>query len=153
MNPEWWETGGAPGAAPQALAFTCTQCGNCCSGPEGFVVVSDEETAALAGRLGLAVGEFVFRYTRATSRGRSLRDVPTRYGLDCVFLDRRSSPGRAMCSVYEVRPAQCRTWPYWRSTLASPEAWARAKAICPGIGQGQPPTLHQVRVCRDEVDA
>ncbi len=30
------------------LAFTCTQCGKCCTGDPGFVWVTDEEIAALA---------------------------------------------------------------------------------------------------------
>ena len=32
----------------QGLRFTCSQCGNCCSGGPGFVWVSDEEIAKLA---------------------------------------------------------------------------------------------------------
>jgi uncharacterized protein len=147
---DWWDTG--HDRAAQDLAFTCTMCGNCCTGPEGFVVVSDQECHALARRLGITPGEFVFRHTRMNPRGRSLRDVVTRHGHDCVFLDRTAVPGRAVCGVYEDRPAQCRSWPYWPSNLASPEAWRRARAICPGIGAGTPPTLHQVRVSRDAAD-
>jgi uncharacterized protein len=145
---EWWEQ---PGAGDD-LRFRCTQCGNCCSGPEGFVVVSDAEVGALASALGIGVGEFVFTYTRMTTRGRSLRDVEGRHGRDCVFLDRRSAPGRALCRVYEARPTQCRTWPYWRSNLESEAAWRRARAVCPGIGRGVAPPLVQVRVLRDAVE-
>ena len=39
--------------------------------------------------------------------------------------------------VYPVRPAQCRTWPFWESNVESPEAWERTKAVCPGSGRGQ----------------
>jgi len=32
------------------LSFSCTQCGNCCSGPEGYVWVDEEELVQIAGR-------------------------------------------------------------------------------------------------------
>ncbi|MCC6950245.1 MAG: YkgJ family cysteine cluster protein [Phycisphaerales bacterium] len=145
---EWWET---PAGADQ-MRFRCTMCGSCCSGPEGYVVVSEAEIDAMAAAIGVESGEFVFRYTHLTSRGRSLRDVQTARGHDCVFLDRTSSPGRALCRAYQARPAQCRTWPFWPSILASEDSWRRAKAVCPGMGKGPPVPLQQVRVLRDEVD-
>ena len=41
------------------------------------------------------------------------------------------------CTVYRVRPAQCRTWPFWESNLATPEDWQRTTEICPGSGEGE----------------
>ena len=40
------------------------------------------------------------------------------------------------CTVYPVRPRQCRTWPFWASNVASRAAWERTKKSCPGAGQG-----------------
>src|ERR1051326_5807999 len=82
------------------LSFSCTMCGNCCTGPEGYVVVSDAEAAALAARLGLSVEDFLSRYTHKTSHGRSLKEHRTEFGLDCIFLDRSKVPGKAVCGVY-----------------------------------------------------
>lgn len=147
---EWFADPSSPGLS--TLAFTCTMCGNCCTGPDGYVIVTDDEIEALAARLRVPRGEFVLRFTRATSRGRSLADRPTRFGNDCVFLDRQSIPGKALCAVYGDRPAQCRTWPFWPRNLASPEAWRAAGAICPGLNRGDPRPLVQVRVLRDAVD-
>ena len=59
----------------------------------------------------------------------SLREIANG---DCTFLDGRTR----RCTIYPVRPAQCRTWPFWNSNLESPEAWDRAKSVCPGMGQG-----------------
>jgi len=131
------------------LRFSCTLCGNCCSGPEGYVLVSDKEVAALAERLDLPIETFLSRFTHKTSEGRSLIEKRTDRGLDCVFLDRDKIPGKAVCSVYEDRPAQCRTWPFWPSVVKSRQTWERAKKTCPGIDQGRKYDLVQIRIQRD----
>jgi len=134
------------------LRFGCTMCGNCCSGPEGYVLVSDEEASALAARLKLSVAAFLKTYTHTTSEGRSLTEKTSAGGLDCVFLDREKIPGKAVCGVYEDRPKQCRTWPFWSSVIKSRATWERAKKVCPGIDQGKKHSLVQIRVARGEIE-
>lgn len=134
------------------LRFQCTMCGNCCSGPEGYVLFTDEEAAAMAARLGLSADEFLKKYTRKTPAGRSLREVPSPFGLDCVFLDRKTIPGKAICSVYEDRPMQCRTWPFWPSLVQSRRNWTAAKRTCPGIDRGKLIPPERIRILRDTVD-
>ena len=124
-------------------------CGNCCTGPEGYVLVSDDEAAALAARLGLETAVFLERYTHTTREGRSLIETRSEIGFDCVFLDRMKVPGKAVCGVYEDRPLQCRTWPFWPSVVASRASWERAKRTCPGIDKGRAYTVQQVRILRD----
>lgn len=142
---EWFDDAGG-------LRFGCTLCGNCCTGAPGYVLVSDDEAAALARRLGLTVGDFLDRYTRTTSAGRSLTEVRTAHGLDCVFLDRARIPGKAVCGVYEDRPIQCRTWPFWPSLLRSRRAWQAAKRTCPGMDTGAFVPIERIRVLRDACD-
>ena len=84
-----------------------------------------------------------------TSEGRSLKEKKSEKGLDCEFLDREKIPGKAVCGVYEDRPAQCRTWPFWPSVIKSKQTWERAKRVCPGIDKGKKYTLVQIRVQRD----
>ena len=127
-------------------------CGNCCTGPEGYVLISDDEAPALAAHLELSVEDFLAEYTRLTTAGRSLTERRTASGLDCVFLDRESVPGKAVCAVYERRPAQCRSWPFWRSNLASEAAWRRASRACPGMNAGALTEPQQIRVLRRTVD-
>ena len=125
----WYEAG---------LCFTCTRCGNCCSGFSGTVSVNDDEIAALADRLELGVDEFRQQYARVLSDGSiSLREKPN---YDCVFYD--SSQG---CTVYEDRPRQCRTWPFWQHVLASPATWENESRDCPGMNRGDHFDLVRIR--------
>ncbi len=111
------------------LHFTCTQCGKCCTGEPGFVWVDEEEIQKLAAYRKEPVHEFIGLYTKR-SRGRvTLRE---KVNGDCVFYDDKRG-----CTVYPVRPKQCRTWPFWESNLDTPEDWAKTEAICPGSGEGE----------------
>lgn len=111
------------------LRFTCTRCGHCCTGDPGYVWVDDNDLAAIAQQRGETIEEVTTRYTRLTDRGRSLREQSNG---DCVFYDRKQG-----CTVYEARPPQCRSWPFWESNVATPVAWQRTCDICPGSGQGE----------------
>ena len=113
------------------LAFECTQCGQCCSGPApGYVWVASAEIEALASFLVLSVPDFAGRYVRQSAA----KSLIEKDNADCVFL-RRLEDGSKRCTVYEARPIQCRTWPFWASNLANPDAWAAAGSRCPGINR------------------
>ena len=95
---------------------------------------------------------FHAEYTRETVLGRSLAEKPSAFGNDCIFLDRQAVPGRAVCALYEARPTQCRTWPFWKSNLASPRHWDRASRGCPGMDNGPLTPPETVRLTRDRLD-
>lgn len=120
--------GEQPWYAP-GLRFRCTQCGNCCSGAPGYVWVTEADIAAIAEYLAVPRGEVRLLHTRPVGGRISLTEFANG---DCTFLD----PATHRCRIYPVRPEQCRTWPFWRSNVASPEAWARTGETCPGAGQG-----------------
>ncbi len=120
----WYHTG---------LRFSCTQCGNCCSGAPGYVWLTIAEATQIAASLGLEPSEFTRRYTRRLGQRLSL--LEKRDG-DCVFLI-RPQPGRTACQIHTVRPVQCRTWPFWKSNIKTEEAWNKAGQGCPGINQRQ----------------
>ncbi|HEY2909544.1 MAG TPA: YkgJ family cysteine cluster protein [Gemmataceae bacterium] len=111
------------------LNFTCTRCGKCCTGEPGFVWVTDEELEAIARFRQEPVAEVTQLYTRRSKGRRTLREKANG---DCVFFDREQG-----CTIYPVRPPQCRTWPFWDSNLDSPESWERTESVCPGSGQGE----------------
>lgn len=133
----------------EGLRFECTLCGNCCSGPPGYVLVTDEEARAIAARLGLSVAAFLREYTRQTPQGRSLTERQTEAGMDCVFLDRATMPGKAVCSLYEQRPLQCRTFPWWPENLRDRRGWERLGRVCEGVNRGPTVSIVEIRVQRD----
>jgi Fe-S-cluster containining protein len=139
-QPEWYAEG---------LRFTCTQCGNCCTGPTGFVWVTDEEIADLATALSISDEDFRSQYTRTVHGRISLNERPSQFGLDCVFLDRSRTDGRAICRVYADRPLQCRTFPFWHENLTSPRDWQRTGRTCPGLNTGRLVPIEEIRIRRD----
>jgi uncharacterized protein len=112
------------------LRFKCTGCGDCCTGAPGYVWVNQAEIDALATRLGMAVEDFERKYVRDVGVRRTLKELKN---YDCVFLDAKTRK----CTVYEDRPRQCRTWPFWNSNLKSPETWQQTCEVCPGSGHGK----------------
>ncbi len=139
---EWYDKG---------LRFSCTQCGNCCTGPPGTVWFTDEEAVTMAAALGITSAEFHKRYAHKVDGRWSLTERRAAAGYDCVFLDRTSAPGRALCSIYTARPTQCRTWPFWPENLTSKKVWDQVKrrTPCPGMDQGTLVPLEQVRVMKN----
>lgn len=129
MTDRWYANG---------LRFECTQCGDCCTGSPGFVWVNQEEIVALAKAAGIDdVDEFERLYVRKVGIRKSLREFPNG---DCVFFD----SDRRRCQVYEVRPRQCRTWPFWESNLKDEEAWQLTCEVCPGSGNGRLYSIEEI---------
>ncbi len=120
------------------MSFSCTRCGDCCTGVPGYVWVEPTEIGALAKHLGLSVDSFGERYLRKVGRRYSLIEKP---GGDCVFFDKG-------CSVYPARPTQCRTFPFWRSNLKSERVWDEIADECPGIGQGKLFPVEEIEVLK-----
>jgi len=126
----------------------CTGCGVCCSG-KGRVWLSERDIVTLAEALELSPHELVERSVERVEGRWALREDPQTG--DCSFLkDRR-------CQVYEGRPRQCRTFPWWPSTLKSPDRWAEVGRVCEGVdAEGAPlvpliqieERLHEERVGR-----
>ncbi len=130
----------------QGLAFQCTQCGNCCSGPSsGYVWVDDSEIEALAQEMEMAddLDGFERRFIRQVGARKSLVEYSDG---DCIFLD----PNSRGCIVYESRPIQCRTWPFWNRNLESTESWSKAAEGCPGCNRGELIPLEAIEHARHQ---
>ena len=132
-NEPWYKDG---------LKFECTQCGDCCTGAPGFVWVSMEEIANLAELVGESITDFEAKFVRNVGSKKSLTEYDNG---DCVFFEDRK------CSVYEARPKQCRTWPFWDSNLKSKRHWEATCNICPGSGQGKLHDIEHIESQRKQV--
>ncbi len=131
MKP-WWADG---------LRFACQGSGRCCvsRGAYGYVYLTLADRRRLATALGLPTRRFTQLHCRKTDGYFHLRDD----GPDCRFLvDHR-------CSVYEDRPTQCRTWPFWPENMPA-RAWTAIAAFCPGVGQGRVVPASRIEAMLDE---
>jgi Fe-S-cluster containining protein len=117
------------------LRFGCTRCRQCCTGEPGYVWLTRVEMDRIATFLDMALEEFSRRYCRRVFLSISLRE---RENGDCVLL------GPDGCSVYPVRPSQCRTFPFWKSNLGSRRRWEAAGQRCPGVDRGRLYTVDEI---------
>lgn len=118
----WWSEG---------VKFQCQGSGQCCisRGEYGFVFMSKKDRSRMAKVLGLKTAEFTKKYCDNTKGAFHLKEDPARP--ECMFLEKNR------CTVYEGRPTQCRTWPFWPDTM-SPKAWTKeVSSYCPGVGKGK----------------
>lgn len=120
------------------LRFECTQCGDCCTGEPGYVWVNKAEMEAIAARLNLPLDEFKAKYVHQVGVRYSLKE---RKNGDCLLLDEKTRK----CTVYEDRPRQCKTWPFWESNVRTPATWAETCEACPGCNRGELVPLEGIR--------
>lgn len=124
----WWKDG---------IRFECQGSGRCCVSRDGYgyVYVTLEDRRRFADYFKMTVKEFTKEYCEKDDGIWKIRDFTSA----CRFLkDNR-------CSVYEARPTQCRTWPFWPETLQA-RAWNdEVAAYCPGVGKGRVWTEAEIR--------
>ena len=95
-----------------------------------------EDRKRMAKSLDLSLKEFTARYCHKTDGFWALADNPA--GGDCIFLKNKR------CSVYEGRPTQCRTWPFWPEVLNARSWKKNVASFCPGVGKGRTHTLAEI---------
>lgn len=87
--------------------------------------VTAAEAAAIALHLGTSVAAFYSRFVQPD--GERLKDG---LGNRCVFLQDGAPAG---CSIYLVRPAKCRSFPFWPELRDDPALLALVQRTCPGL--------------------
>ena len=92
--------------------------------------VNDKEVEAMATVLDITVHEFRQLYLDRVMGRYTLKEDPKTY--DCVFLQGK------LCSVYQARPTQCRTFPWWPGVVESEESWKSTALSCEGINDEAP---------------
>lgn len=109
------------------LRFSCLQCGHCCTGEPGTIYVSSQEIERISFFLDVSIHTLI-RQTLLPYR--DSYTIKERRNGACLFYEQG-------CTIYSVRPSQCRSFPFWRTILRSPYAWKQTAKACPGIGQGR----------------
>ena len=121
----------------EGLRFKCTECGKCCTGSSGYVWVTEEEICSMAMVLNIPPDLFKRKYTRSSGNRTALIEKKALNGdYDCIFLKDKK------CQVYQARPKQCRTFPWWPEHLKSEENWKLAAQECEGINDEAPLWTH-----------
>mmetsp|Transcript_9770 Transcript_9770/g.14997 ORF Transcript_9770/g.14997 Transcript_9770/m.14997 type:complete len:304 (+) Transcript_9770:94-1005(+) len=114
----------------QKLPFDCTACGKCCQ-TKGNVYMSPEEIQKAAKVIEISVEDFIDEYASlildsdddnndASDKKSSSPWIQLRNNDkgSCVFLGSDN-----LCKIYEARPSQCSTYPFWTSIMSSKDAW------------------------------
>jgi len=121
--------------------FACQQgCTNCCT-QSGHVYLTEDDITTIAAHLELTPEQFEARYvTRRDDHPR----LKMRLDENCFFL------AQGGCRIHEVKPLQCRVFPYWPENVGTRRAWDRLRKYCPGVGVGE---LVQITEVRREAEA
>ncbi len=121
------------------LRFDCQQCHNCCRGAQaGGVYPSRPEVKRIAGWLKLSLRKFRNKYMYMLNDLDGAASLRIRPNGDCIFWN-------GGCTIYPVRPRQCRTFPFWPENLESPETWNAVMERCHGAGKGKLYRLEDIR--------
>ncbi len=117
----WYEAQGG-------LRFECTACGKCCRRP-GIVVLTPDDILRISDHLDMTLHDFCTRFLTHDEED-DLWYVHVKPGGGCVFLKEER------CSIHEVKPVQCKTYPFWPELLEEQAVWEDEGILCEGIGRG-----------------
>jgi uncharacterized protein len=109
----------------EGLRFKCVKCSGCCGGYPGYVWLTTKDIENIVNFLKISKDNFLKKYTRFVNSKISLIENSINY--DCCFLKDKK------CLIYEARPIQCKTFPWWKNNLISKESFENVKKHCPGI--------------------
>ena len=103
--------------------------GQSCNSPTRMLVPANkmDEAAAIARYMETSEDLFLDWFVRWIDDKLALVDGPEEH---CIFLE------DGKCTVYPVRPKQCRTYPFWPEILISKDKWNNEVMRCEGINQG-----------------
>ncbi len=106
----------------------CLDCGGrCCRGESGYIWVKKEEIETISNFLGVSLDDFAIMYIRKVGHRYSLNEKKLHEDdFGCIFFDVQ----KEQCSIYEVRPTQCRTFPFWERFKQNEQ---EVRDECPGI--------------------
>lgn len=116
----------------KGLRFECQGCKYCCSAEPGYVFLSEEDIQKMAKGLDMDRQAFIDTYCRIVDMGAfKMISLLEKENYDCIFLCNKG------CKVYEYRPRQCSTYPFWAHVLEDQASWDEEAKSCPGMNKGR----------------
>ena len=111
----------------EEMEFCCQRCSNCCRHDEGYVFLTKQNVYAIADHLKMSVKQFISECCRVVEQPEgNMLCLKEKQNYDCIFW----SNG---CLIYEVRPTQCMTYPYWPFIVNNKELQKQEKKRCKGF--------------------
>lgn len=108
-------------------ALACSSCqAKCCTGESGYIHVNTSEMESISKFLDLSIEDFTQNYLFKNGYKYSIKERKLGESYECAFYDRASNG----CVIYEVRPTQCRTFPFWDYFKTRVD---ELKLECPGV--------------------
>lgn len=106
---------------------SCLTCrGKCCRGRQGYIWLTMEELKKIAHSRETPTEAFARQYVRQVNGKLSLKEYILNNEHFCCFLD----PVDYRCTIYDYRPTQCRTFPFWEEFKDDTK---NILLFCPGI--------------------
>ncbi|WP_034583635.1 YkgJ family cysteine cluster protein [Helicobacter pametensis] len=107
----------------------CADCGGkCCTGESGYIFASIKELEEIADFLKIPFEDFLLRYVKKVGYRFSLIEQKMGTEYACIFFDTQNKN----CSIYDVRPKQCRDFPFWKAYL-DPQNLPQLFKECKGV--------------------
>jgi len=124
------------------LCFACTRCSACCRHEPGYVFLSEPDLRLLEKEFKMQynnINKVIEAFCRWVPAPEGFRlSLKEKANFDCIFW-------QGGCTVYQSRPLQCRTFPFWESTLRSRGTWESLS--CPGINKGEFHSFEYIENC------
>ena len=113
---------------------------------DGLVYVHPEEIELMAKHLGMDVRDFWLKFEVQYDPSSQQPVLEAKNNLGCPLLN-----GDLGCRVHPVKPAQCRSFPFWPDLIDDAQAWAVASEDCPGMDaeDGRLYSAEEIRTIRD----
>lgn len=119
----------------EKLKFKCQMSGKCCKprATEGYVFLTEEDITRIEKHTNQVRDQFA-RYDKFLNL--ETDEIFFKWHLKnttvspCEFLKDN------LCSIHEIKPEQCKTWPHWPENLNADGSWnMNMVAFCDGINK------------------